>query len=276
MSLTSAKASLNLMKLAPLLPVLLSFSLPVDSLVENKNEDQMILSFIGDQAYLTDSPSSSSSSSNKSAAIKSQDSPRIWSKGLVPYFFHSFKNRNAVKKILTCMAEISSQTCIKFIPVSLLIKRNGGKIPPHIQIFQGKDGECWSVFGTHDVHPISLSNGCWDRGTILHELMHALGFDHSHTRPDRDRYIRIHWDSIDTRDWDEFMIRGNSIESRFLKSTPFDYSSIMMYGEWNGSIDDVNPAITRRDGKRLIDLEDKKRLSASDIRLVNKVYQCQR
>lgn len=245
------------------------------------NADEMNLSIVGDQAFLADAtpptagPAASNSSSDKSAAIKaSSDTPRIWSKGLVPYFFHSFKSKRAVRKIRACMAEISSQTCIKFVPVSLLIRRTNGKVPPHLQIFQGNDGECWSVFGTHDVHPISLSSGCWDRGTILHELMHALGFDHSHTRPDRDRYIKIHWQNIDRRDWNEFIVREGSIESRYLKTIPFDYTSIMMYGEWNGSIDDISPAITRRDGKKLIDLEDKKRLSPSDIRLVNIVYNC--
>jgi hypothetical protein len=237
----------------------------------------MHLSFVGDQAFLQQPVSDeNSNNSSKSASIKSSpDNPRIWNKGIVPFFFHSFKSRKAIRKILSCMAYISSKTCVKFVPVYRLIKKNG-KIPPHVQIFQGRDGECWSVFGTHDVHPISLSNGCWDRGTIVHELMHALGFDHSHTRPDRDKYLRIHWDNIHPDDWPEFELRGNSIESQYLKTIPFDYNSIMMYGELNGSIDEDRKAMTRRDGKHLVDLEDKKNLSPSDIRLVNIVYRCDR
>ena len=43
---------------------------------------------------------------------------------------------------------------------------------------------------------MSLGSGCKNRGHVTHELMHALGFFHEHTRPDRDKFVKILWDNI--------------------------------------------------------------------------------
>ena len=41
-----------------------------------------------------------------------------------------------------------------------------------------------------------LGTGCRTRGHVTHELMHALGFFHEHTRPDRNKFVKILWDNI--------------------------------------------------------------------------------
>lgn len=38
--------------------------------------------------------------------------------------------------------------------------------------------------------------GCMKHGIIVHELLHALGFNHEHTRQDRDDYVKIIWDNM--------------------------------------------------------------------------------
>ena len=37
---------------------------------------------------------------------------------------------------------------------------------------------------------------CGDERLIFHELFHVLGFDHEHSRPDRNRYVKINLQNV--------------------------------------------------------------------------------
>ena len=39
-------------------------------------------------------------------------------------------------------------------------------------------------------------SGCYSKSTIQHEFIHAMGFDHVQSRPDRNQYVTIHYDNI--------------------------------------------------------------------------------
>ena len=43
---------------------------------------------------------------------------------------------------------------------------------------------------------ISIGHRCDSHATIIHEMMHAVGFFHEQSRRDRDNYVTIYWNNI--------------------------------------------------------------------------------
>jgi hypothetical protein len=89
---------------------------------------------------------------------------------------------------------------------------------------------CLSYVGRIGGHqPIFLNDRCMD-SEITHEVMHALGFVHEHSRPDRDQYVNIRWGSIDPEAYSQFEIVPDALAAN-VKDRPFDYNSVMIYND---------------------------------------------
>lgn len=76
---------------------------------------------------------------------------------------------------------------------------------------------------------ILLASGCGVT-EILHEVMHALGFVHEHSREDRDSFIEVLWDNIPEAFWPQFFKVPTQWVHGYTGSVfDFDPESIMMY-----------------------------------------------
>lgn len=95
------------------------------------------------------------------------------------------------------MNEYKKHTCIRLIP------RTNQK--DYIKIVSDNTG-CWSYIGRiGGEQKLNLQiPGCVIRkGTAVHEIMHAVGFWHEHTRDDRDDYVTINFNNIQQRTYSQ-------------------------------------------------------------------------
>ena len=115
---------------------------------------------------------------------------------------------------------------------------------------------------------------CKSPGNAAHELGHALGFWHEHTRSDRNRYIRVHYDNIKSDYTNNFVTSNHD----GVPDVGYDYESIMHYEE---------DAFTRQDGLKTIEIREnvtipdcmlkmgqRRRLSYKDQLRMSSLYNC--
>ncbi|MGQ5524166.1 M12 family metallopeptidase [Chitinimonas sp. PSY-7] len=99
---------------------------------------------------------------------------------------------------------------------------------------------------------ITLTPSCQSMDTVLHELMHAVGFGHEHQRPDRDQYVTVtrevedspFKDTCDPVSSSLAQNLGNDSEAS-LNIGPYDLDSVMHYEAEQG-IGLRNPASPMR------------------------------
>lgn len=111
------------------------------------------------------------------------------------------------KLIYDAMEDYHRYTCIRF-------KKYAGEESDYIRITAGNSG-CWSsvgrIGGRQDLN-LQVPGCVTKKGTVIHELMHTVGFLHEQSRYERDDYVTIMWQNIlnGTLSW-RFSILGGNI-----------------------------------------------------------------
>ncbi|MBB4704376.1 astacin [Sphaerisporangium siamense] len=183
----------------------------------------------------------------------------LWPGRTVPYEVSPTLPAAAREALEAAVRDFHGHTCVRFVPRT--------SEEHFLRVVPG-DG-CYSYVGRSAGagQDLSIGQGCEHKGIVIHELMHAIGFYHEHSRADRDAAVTVHLENV---------IKG--FESQFKKLDPartrlfgpLDYGSVMLYGRKffssNGQ-DTLVPAIPVEIGQR-------RGFSLGDLAAVRTLYQC--
>ncbi|KAM9704649.1 hatching enzyme 1.2-like [Menidia menidia] len=179
----------------------------------------------------------------------------VWSGGVIPYVI-SPELAHRGSEIQAAFRMISGSTCIRFQPHAA-----------EFNYLEIKDGNgCASFIGCRGgSQPVYFSESC-SSGNLAHELLHALGLYHEHTRKDRDDYVTVNWPHISPSKKDNFKVKnGNTLNS------PYDFGSILHYGPAYFSVDGGQTLEPKQSG---VQIGQRKGLSQLDIQKLNILYNC--
>lgn len=83
---------------------------------------------------------------------------------------------------------------------------------------------------------IEIGSNCWTTGVVAHEIGHAVGLWHEQSRTDRDKFINILWNNIESDQVNQFRTLfdagGFTGGNDGVDIGPYDTSSIMHYDSW--------------------------------------------
>ncbi|XP_053686656.1 hatching enzyme 1.2-like [Sabethes cyaneus] len=185
-----------------------------------------------------------------------------WQKATIPYVISDDFSPSEVQKIRNAFQIFQKKTCIRFVPRS--------KQLDYISIETSTSG-CWSTVGrAGGKQVLNLQrNACIRRtGTILHELMHVLGFFHEHTRHDRDNYVSVNVRNIKPDSMGNF--RKELQDRTTTHGIPYDLGSVMHYSSTAFSRNG-NPTIEPK-VKFAGKIGQRYGFSAKDIQSINIMY----
>nr|XP_012146509.1 PREDICTED: zinc metalloproteinase nas-4-like isoform X1 [Megachile rotundata] len=213
-----------------------------------------------------------------------------WPGGVVPYMISPYFNEQTMyalmqytqqrNLIFDAMEDYHKYTCIKFKPYT-------GEESDYIRITAGNSG-CWSsvgrIGGQQDVN-LQVPGCLVKKGTVIHELMHAVGFLHEQSRFERDEYVTIQWQNILNGHTGNFAKASKQTTDAF--GVGYDYGSVMHYSANAFSKNGQPTIVTKETGGGLLSvigeifqggnkgqLGQREGFSKRDIQKIRKMYKC--
>lgn len=144
---------------------------------------------------------------------------KLWESNEIPFSID--KGVTDTAPIVEALKIYHEETSIRFVPYA-------GQKDSIVFVPSGEI--CASYLGrVGGAQPIFLSSQC-GTNEVMHEIMHALGFVHEHSRPDRDQHVEVLWPNIDPKFWPQFYVVPDEQVHEYVGSVfSFDPESIMLY-----------------------------------------------
>jgi hypothetical protein len=193
------------------------------------------------------------------AAIRYPSSGYKWPNGTVPYVLDGSLGTNGQSAMNYAFNHWNTYTNLNFVP-----RTNQSN---YIRVVGG--GGCSSWIGMQGgSQTVTLAEGCGN-GAAVHELGHAVGFFHEQTRADRDSYVTIYWNNIQS---------GMSYNFDKMTSSDgqthgsYDYRSIMHYRTTAFGINNAVTIWPKQDGVDTSYMGNGSVLSSGDIAAAAAIY----
>uniref|UniRef100_A0A915PUI8 Metalloendopeptidase n=1 Tax=Setaria digitata TaxID=48799 RepID=A0A915PUI8_9BILA len=170
---------------------------------------------------------------------------KLWPGGKIPYSISPHYTNLERALLARAVKQYHDKTCLRFIPR-----------PPYEgnYLFIGKVDGCFSEVGrTNGVQVLSLDDGCLEYTTIIHEMMHVVGFYHEHAAIDQ-------FGKVD-------------LTKTSYYGQPYDYRSILHYDSLAFSKNGFPTMLPKERGFSST-IGNAKDFSEIDLAKINRMYSC--
>jgi len=162
---------------------------------------------------------------------------KLWPNGVVPFEFDANVPPANQAEMIDAMAVLEAIANVDFRQCG---NNNCGGNYVHILKSARNSSAVGMKGGEQELNIISWT----DRYRILHELLHCLGFFHEQSRPDRDNYVRPICENVKGGcDSDNYKVNFG-IKSDATPYGPYDFDSIMHYGQCIYSVNTYCPQVS--------------------------------